>query len=416
MSDVDLMPPDSCDVAIIGAGPSGLATATRLKKCGVDSVHMFEREDAAGGIPRHCGHPPFGMREFKWCLTGPAYARRLTNEAETAGVQIHLNTTVVQLHPEGNLTLSTSQGIRNVSCKRVVISTGVRETPRAPRFISGQRPLGILTTGALQSMVYLAHNKPFTNPVVIGTELVAFSALLTCHHGGIKPVAMIEEENRITARAFCRPLPTLMGVPLHLNTRLLEILGKDRVTGVRLVDNDGKEQTLNCDGVLFTGQFTPESSLLRQAHLAVDQATGGPVVDQYGRCSDPSYLATGNVLRPVETAGWCWREGTRTASNLVADLAGALPDRDRTIAIMPRGAAIRLVVPQVLSLPTSDQELQHLQLRFSQTTSGRLSLRQGAKTVWSRYLSVRPERRICAPLPYNLDPTGTDPLVVCFED
>src|SRR3546814_7294688 len=54
---------------------------------------------------------------------------------------------------------------------------------------------------------------------------------------------------------------------------------------------------------------SPEATLVRMGHLAFDPHSGGPVVDQFGRCSDPAYFAAGNLLRPVETAGWSWREG-----------------------------------------------------------------------------------------------------------
>ena len=64
---------ENCDVAIIGSGPSGLAAATLLKQSGIQQVVVLERESEAGGIPRHCGHPPFGIREFKRVLTGPKY-------------------------------------------------------------------------------------------------------------------------------------------------------------------------------------------------------------------------------------------------------------------------------------------------------------------------------------------------------
>ena len=59
------------DVAIIGGGPAGLAAATALKSAGVKRVVVLEREAEAGGIPRHCGHPPFGVREFKRVMKGP---------------------------------------------------------------------------------------------------------------------------------------------------------------------------------------------------------------------------------------------------------------------------------------------------------------------------------------------------------
>ena len=52
------------DVAIVGGGPSGLSAAIELRRLGVSRVVVIEREPQAGGIPRHCGHPPFGLREY----------------------------------------------------------------------------------------------------------------------------------------------------------------------------------------------------------------------------------------------------------------------------------------------------------------------------------------------------------------
>jgi cation diffusion facilitator CzcD-associated flavoprotein CzcO len=75
------------DVAIVGAGPAGLAAATQLRMRGVERVVVLDRETEAGGVPRHCGHPPFGIREFHRVLTGPQYAKRLVATAISAGVK-----------------------------------------------------------------------------------------------------------------------------------------------------------------------------------------------------------------------------------------------------------------------------------------------------------------------------------------
>ena len=88
---------ESCDVAIIGAGPAGLSAATTLKKAGIESVLILERETEAGGIPRHCAHPPYGLREYKRLLTGPTYAKKLVESARNAEVQIALKNTVTKM-------------------------------------------------------------------------------------------------------------------------------------------------------------------------------------------------------------------------------------------------------------------------------------------------------------------------------
>ena len=171
---------DTCDVAIVGGGPAGLSAAVELKRQGVARVVVLERFGRAGGIPRHCGHPPFGMREFRRVLSGPAYARRLVATAEEAGVEIRTDHTVTAVRPGGVLELATTQGAMTLTARRVLIATGNRERTRAQRLAPGLRPVGVMNTAALQSFVYEEGRKPFLRPVIVGSEMVALSALLTC--------------------------------------------------------------------------------------------------------------------------------------------------------------------------------------------------------------------------------------------
>jgi NADPH-dependent 2,4-dienoyl-CoA reductase/sulfur reductase-like enzyme len=387
-----------CDVAVVGGGPAGLAAATVLKRRGVGHVVLIEREAEAGGIPRHCGHPPFGMRELQRVMTGPAYARALVKEARRAGVEIRTGTSVVALGEGGALeVVSAADGPYGLSARRVVLATGVRESSRAARLVSGERPLGILNTGALQAMVYLKHRIPFRRPAVIGTELVAFSALLTCRKAGIRPVAMIEAGERPTARWPSAILAHLLGVKLHCRTSLVAIDGASRVERIRVRGGDGRARAIECDGVLFTGGFRPEATLVRMGHLAFDPHSGGPVVDQFGRCSDPAYFAAGNLLRPVETAGWSWREGADTAGWIADDLAGRLPHGTGTISI-DLDTPVTFAVPQRLSLPLDDRGMRHIQLRVDRPVRGTLAISDGQRIVWSRRVDTRPERRLLIPV------------------
>ena len=399
----------SCDVAIIGGGPAGLSTAIELKKLGVENVIVLERFSEAGGNPRHCGHSPFGMREFKRVYFGPKYAKSLVKSALKNGVKIALNTTVTSFEKGGLLTLSTKHGITSLHAKKVVLSTGIREKPRSARLVSGQRPLGIMTAGALQSMVYLGNNKPFEKPVIIGSELVSFSSVATCHHAKIKPVAMIEENTRATAWSFLSLYPRFLGVKFLSRTRLLEIHGKKRVTGVTVLNSSGKHEDIDCDGVIFSGQFTPEASLAYLGHLDIDSQTGGPVVDQFGRCSDPDYFASGNVLRPVETAGWCWKEGVETARNIACFLSESTsniikhnsvesvehtPTLIHDISIEIDSPIIKYCVPQSIS-PEKTEEGIELQIRVTKPAKGQLLIKsKSGAQLWSKNISSLPERRI----------------------
>ena len=396
---------ERCRVAIIGAGPSGLALASKLAQAGIDEVVVLERETSAGGIPRQCGHSPFGLREFQRLLTGPGYARRLVERAREQGVVIRTGVTVAAIGSGRRLTLSTPDGSETLEADKIVICTGNRETPRAPRLVSGSRPLGIINSGALQSLVYLKRRLPFKRPLIVGTELVAFSALLTCRHAGIRPVAMVDAEARLTTWPIAALLPPLLGTRLLLNTRLDAIRGVERVEAVDLVDANGDRKKLECDGVIFSGRFVSESSLVKVSHLEMDAASGGARIDQYGRCSDPDYFACGNILHPVDTAGWCWNEGRATAASVVASLDGRLVASERNLAIGIDSALIRYFTPQLIALPAAcrvtNPEAPHrqLQIRLLCDAAGRLLLRDGEQVLCSRKIRARPERRVLLPLP-----------------
>ena len=390
--------PEGCSVAIVGGGTAGLSLATRLAKLGITGVVVLEREAAAGGIPRHCGHYPFGLREYKRLLKGPDYAQRNVEAALKAGVRIATGVTVTGLHPQGRLSLTTPEGKAELKARRVVLCTGVRESSRAQRLVGGARPLGVISTGALQDMVYLRGQRPFRQPVILGTELVSFSAIMTCQHVGVRPVAMIEENNRITARQIFRPYPVIKGVPVVSGISELRIAGARQVEAVTFLDAGGNRQTIKTDGVIVSGKFRPEAALLRGGHLRVDPQSGGPLVDQDGRCSDPSYFCTGNLLRPVETSSWCWHEAAKTAETVARDLAVEVPAAPRSVSIIAVHPAIKFVLPQCLSVLTGSPMMKDLQLRLNRRVDGALIARSNGKTLFRQRLKSLPERRILAPL------------------
>jgi thioredoxin reductase len=402
------------DVIIIGGGPSGIAAAVELRKRGVAHVAIIEREPVVGGVPRHCGHPPFGMREFGRVYTGPAYARRLAAYAQEHGVAIHANTTVVRMEEGARLQIVNAAGRGTAQARRIIIATGVRETPRSARFVSGDRPIGVFNTGALQAFVYLRNLIPFKRPLIVGTELVSISSVLTCRKAGIEPVGIVEENDRPTTyRAFAM-FPRLCGIPMHYGTHVEEICGTKRVEGVRLRGPTGVIHELECDGVLFTGRFTPEATLVRGSHLLLDQGTKGPQVDQFGRCSDARYYAAGNVLRPLETAGWSFREGRRIGNIVADDLAHRIPGA-RATTIIERSDGIKLVMPQRLVLPMSPNGLEHLQVRVDRATEGTLSITAGEKVLWKKDIALLPERRFLIPLNQLDVPKHTDTLRIAVQ-
>ena len=387
--------PERADVAVVGSGPAGLGCATVLARAGLEVV-VIERESAPGGIPRHCGHPPFGLRAFGRVLAGPAYAARLVERARAAGVRLLAPATVVALEPGGGLVLTTPAGTRGLRARAVLLATGVRETSRAGRLIGGTRPEGVLTTGALQGIVYLAGQAPFRRPVILGTELVAYSALLTCRKAGIRPIAMVESGPRPVGWRLAQALPWLMGIAQHFGTEIEQVHGAARVEALTLRQGE-RRWTVEADGLVVTGSFRPEASLLRSAGLALDPRTGGPVVDVFGRCSDPAFFAAGNLLRPVETADWSWAEGVAAAGHIRRALEGRLPDPADALPLELEGDGLRYALPQrIFAKPAGAAGV--IQLRVARPVRGRLRLLLDGREILGQRLRALPERRLVLPL------------------
>lgn len=292
------------DVAIIGGGPAGLGLAARLAALGVKNMVVIDREQQAGGVPRHCGHWGFGWESHRRLMTGPAYAARLCAEAE--GIDVRCGTTVLECKSPQVLRLQTVKGISDITAREIVIATGTRESTRAQRLLGGNRVPGVINTGTLQQMVYLKNHVPFRRPVIIGSEWVSFSALMTCRHAGIKPVCMLEEQPRINAPSVFRlGACTWFGVPVRTSTAVTAIRGRSGVEAVEVMRN-GKAETIICDGVIVTGKFRPEDALFTAGPMATPQ---------------PHVHFTGNVQGDLKTAGRCVAEAQLLAAKIRERLA-----------------------------------------------------------------------------------------------
>ncbi|MFB7333836.1 NAD(P)/FAD-dependent oxidoreductase [Streptomyces adustus] len=314
------------DVLVVGAGPAGLATAARLAAAGAGRVEVLDREQQAGGVPRHCAHGGYGT----WLhpLTGPGYARLLLDAADRAGASVR--TGVTALDWAGPLSLHTvgPHGPETIEARAVVLATGARERPRAARLVPGTRPAGVYTTGELQQSVHLYRQHIGARAVVVGAEDVSYAAADTLRAAGVAVVAMVTELPRAQA-APARAADTRLRhrVPLLTGTSVTELVGCGRLSGVRVRHRDGRTATLACDTVVFTGDFVPDHELARRGGLSLDPGTRGPAVDGGLRTSRPGVFAAGSVLHAVESAATAAREGAyagRTVRDWLA--TGGWPD------------------------------------------------------------------------------------------
>jgi len=270
-------------------------------------VLVVEREEEAGGVPRHCAHTGFGVRDLRRVLSGPRYARRIVDLTERAGVEVSTRTMVTGWASPRVAEITGPAGVERVGATAVVLATGARERPRAARLVPGDRPAGVLTTGELQQLVHVRRGAAEAigrRAVVVGAEHVSYSALLTLRRAGVRPIGMITSlERHQTVGLFALAAATALRVPLWTGTSLSAIRGRGRVSQVELAEvSSGRTRTIDADTVVFSGDWIPDHELARAGGLKIDPGTRGPAADLLGRTSGAGIFAAGNLVHPVEPA------------------------------------------------------------------------------------------------------------------
>jgi NADPH-dependent 2,4-dienoyl-CoA reductase/sulfur reductase-like enzyme len=324
----------SIDVAVVGAGPAGLTAAAHLRRLGAGRVVVFDRDTAPGGVPRYTEHTGYGIRDLHRVMSGPAYARRLANDAARLGAELRMNATVTSI-AGGALEVTSPDGRERLEPRAILLATGCRERPRTARLVPGSRPYGVFTTGWLQRLVHLEHGSPGRKAVIIGAEHVSYSAVATLAEAGCRTVAMATHEpGPNTFDAFAAGVRLRWRVPLLTNARVESIEGARSVEAVHVVDGRGRRTRIPCDCVIFTGDWVGENELARRAGLAM--ADGLPAVDGCLRTSQPGTFAAGNLLHPATQADLCALDGKHAAGRVAEWLdAGAWPTSAVPITVQP---------------------------------------------------------------------------------
>ncbi len=292
------------DILIVGAGPAGLAAAIELRRLGAGKVLVADRETQAGGIPRHSHHIGFGLADMHRFMTGPAYAARYVRLAQQAGVEICTETTITDWQDPTHLSATNPEGRLHIAAKAVLLATGCRERPRAARLVPGSRPQGVFTTGMLQNFVYLHHQPVGKRAVIVGADHVGFSAVLTLKHANVDVLALVTDLPRHQTYFQYKLISTdRYRVPVCTNAKVTRIIGQGRVEVVELADvRDGSVRQIECDTVVFTGDWIPDYELAFSGGVSLDAHSKNPAVNGQLQTSVKGVFAAGNVIHAAETA------------------------------------------------------------------------------------------------------------------
>lgn len=408
------MSTEKAEVLIVGAGPAGLAAGIALKRSGISKVVIVDRETEPGGIPRLCHHTGFGLRDLRWAYSGPGYAQHYVREAERAGVEIRTSNTITGWSGSNTLAYTSPAGLGQIEARAILLATGCRERPRSARLIPGKRPAGVFTTGSLQRFAHQHHLPIGKRAVIVGAELVSLSALLTLKEAGVSVAAMVTDLPH--HQLYFPYLPAkwlfadlLYRTPIRTNVRLSNIFGSKRVEGVEITHTvSGQKQILDCDSVVFTGDWIPEHELARHGRLTIDPGTRGPCVDADFHTSARGVFAAGNLLHGVETADTCALEGRRVAERIHTFLKN-----DRwpvtTLAIQIQ-SPIAWVFPNTISLSNDQAPVHKITFRASEFRQNvQIAVQQGDKVLHLqaiRQLTPNETQQLAANWLSAVDPAG----------
>ena len=348
----------TCQLAIIGGGPAGLAAACAAYDAGLRDILILERDRELGGILNQCIHNGFGLHHFKEELTGPEYAGRFIGMLRSTSVRVLSDTMVLDVTPEKHVCcVNTTDGYQEISAQAVVLAMGCRERTRGAISIPGTRCSGIFTAGAAQRYVNIEGYMPGKRIVILGSGDIGLIMARRMTLEGAKVLACVELMPYSSGlnRNIVQCLHDF-DIPLYLSHTITDIQGKDRLERVVVseVGPDrrpipGTEMVFDCDTLLLSVGLIPENELTRRAGIDMDRRTNGPRVFENMETSIPGVFACGNVVHVHDLVDFVTAEAEkagRSAAEYV--LHGAAAD-GRTFATAC-GACVTYTVPQQIRL------------------------------------------------------------------
>ena len=360
---------EKVDVLIVGAGPAGMAAAIAAKEAGVDNLLVLEREANMGGILRQCIHNGFGLHRFKEELTGPEYAQRDIDKVKELGIEVRCGTTVLSIDENRFVTaVSKEKGVQLFEAGALILAMGCRERPRGALATPGTRCAGIYSAGTAQKFVNLEGYMPGKRVVILGSGDIGLIMARRMTLQGAKVLACVELMPYSSGlnRNIVQCLHDY-DIPLLLSHTVIDIQGKERLTGVTVAEVDvkrqpipGTEQHFDCDTLLLSVGLLPENELTRQADVEMSNLTSGAVVDDTLQTSKEGIFACGNVLHVHDLVDFVSAESFKAGKAAAEYVQGK--KRVGTYVSVTDGDGVRGVVPQKLLIPDGDAE--NVQIMF----------------------------------------------------
>lgn len=285
-----LAPENGKKVAVVGAGPAGLAAACELRLEGY-AVDVFEAKEKPSGLT------VYGVAPYK-----------ITN-AEALDEMKYLEAQYgYKVHYEKPIKAAADFEALEANYDAIFLGVGLGDTRDLG--LDGENLDGV--TGATEFIEKLrmehANVQVPDRVVVIGGGNTAMDAGSESARLGASEVSLVyrRPKSQMGAYEFEYDLAKGVGVRGVFGVQPVAILGKDRVEGVqfrktevidgRVNEIAGSEFEIPCDMVILaTGQSKQKGLLSQIKGLELDRG-GRIVVDATGRCGNTKYFAGGDAV------------------------------------------------------------------------------------------------------------------------
>ena len=304
----------TADLAIVGAGPAGMAAAALARELGLDTVLVDEQDTPGGQIYRAIERADASAARSSPLGADYFAGRPLAAALRGSGAHYRPGTTVWHIDPGDDsagalLSVVSGGNSETIAARRVLLATGAIE--RAVP-IPGWTLPGVMTAGAAQILLKTADMVPAGRVVLAGQGPLLYLVAVQLSRAGAPPLAVLETtptENYLGALRHIGGLPAghrdfgkglamiarlrRAGIAVRRGVRRLRALGRRRLEGVAW---DGGE--IAADHLLLHEGVIPNAQIglaLQLAHVWDEaQLCWRPSVDHWGRTSRPTIAVAGD--------------------------------------------------------------------------------------------------------------------------
>lgn len=317
------------EVAVIGAGPAGLAASIEAAKAGAEVVLIDENNRPGGQLFKQI-HKFFGSKSHMAGIRGINIATKLLEDCEKFGVKTLLNTVAFGLFEENRIGLANKDKKSILRAKRIILATGASEN--VLNFPGWTLP-GVMGAGALQTMMNVNRVLPGKRILMIGSGNVGLIVSYQALQAGAKVVAIVEAAPQIGGYGVHAAKIRRAGVPILISHTVKKVFGNDCVEGAVIVRLDkkwkpilGSEKKIKVDVVCLSVGLNPLTELAWMAgcKFVYIPALGGHIpIHNWNMESSKKDLYVAGDLTGVEEASTALEEG-KLAGLAVAESLGYL--------------------------------------------------------------------------------------------